>query len=371
MNERCFPIMPSVMTAAAEALIEWARQASRLLLGLALFLMLGGEGMTLVLSNKLPGPWQQREYSIGWTADRSLPKFDHGYVLYVRRVLQDGPQSDTIYLNSIATGDVKYVPFWLAGASTVWVDDVAIAPAHQMVVVGSVLRGRKVVNFMSQVAPSGRVLATVDMGSYEPELVCVEGNGGVWTFGQDWDAERSDISYSMLRNYSMQGRLINSYLDNDSLPPVKLNFSTRLHGLAAAPGRVFLECGTGSVGAYLGAARQWVEVTLADTQLRSWTVKLPSSGHVTGLALLGAHRVYGSFRAEGRSTLYVRGIFTLNLSQPKDATWEPVAGTLSFVTGPLNPPPVVVAGSDGQSLVYARWQSQAVNNAGTLFWVRP
>ena len=321
---------------------------------------------------KLPDPWRQNSFAIGWTADRTIPKIDHGYLEFSRRILRKGPERDAIHLNSLADGRAQDIPFWLNGAAVIWVDDVAIAPDDSLIVVGSLSPdAKRAVNFMSHVDGAGHSLATVNMGTYEPELACVEVDGSIWTLGQDWGAERSDISYPMLRNYSSSGQLLQSYLVNDTIPPIKLNLSTRLHGLGSAPGRVFLQCGKNSVGAYIGPARLWAEVSLANHSFQAWNVALPSAGNVTGLALTGEHAVYCSFKAANK-TIYTRGFFKLNLGQGKSASWEPVPGAVSFtaIDGSLSAP-VALAGSDGASFVYAKWPDNNQESKGTLFWVKP
>src|SRR4029077_19245440 len=222
------------------------------------------------------------------------------------------------------------------------------------------------INFISESDVAGRTPTTIDMGTYEPELACVAPDGTVWTFGQDWSAERSDIPYSLLRNYSSKGRLLGSYLPSDSLPPARLNFSPRLHRMGGAPGRIFLQCGQQSVGAYIGPVGAWVEIDPAEKTSRVWQVDLPSPAIITGLALLERHEVYCSFK--GQNTVFIRGFFKLNLSQPKVATWEPIQGMVEYLDiAHKSTPPMSVIGADGSSLVY-----QQINSDSHIFyWVRP
>jgi hypothetical protein len=319
-------------------------------------------------SNGLPAPWQQRKVSVPMFQGQTIPKIDHGYVLFSRRVIIDEIQREAIYLKSLADGTERRTSFWLTGASVIWINDLAVASADKLFVVGSFSRsaGGVPINFVAESDMAGHTLTTIDMGTYEPELACVSGDGSVWTFGQDWSAERSDIPYSLLRNYSSTGRLLGSYLPSDSLPPARLNFSTRLHRLGGARGRMFLQCGQQSVGAYIGPVSTWVEIDLADKSSRAWQVNFPSIGNITGLALLERHEVYCSFK--GQRTVFVRGFFKLNLSQPKIGEWDPIPGMVEYLNIAQKSLPVMsVIGADGPSFVYQKIDS----NGHTFFWVRP
>jgi hypothetical protein len=336
-----------------------------------LFLAVGtgsGSEPAVSQSNGLPAPWQQKAVSVTLFPDHTIPKIDHGYTVVSRRMIIDGIQQEAIYLKSLADGTERQTSFWISGASVIWINDLAAASSDKLFVVGSFRRSADGVpiNFVAEADMSGHTLRTIDMGSYEPELACVAPDGSFWTFGQDWSAERSDIPYSLLRNYSSTGRLLGSYLPSDTLPPARLNFSTRVHRMGGARGRMFLQCGQQSVGAYIGPVGTWVEIDFADKTSQVWQVNPPSAGMMTGLALLKRHEVYCSFR--GQNTVFVRGFFKLNLSQPKIATWEPIAGMVQYLNvAQKSPPAMSVIGADGPSLVY-----QSIDSGRHIFfWIRP
>jgi hypothetical protein len=320
-------------------------------------------------SNGFSSPWRQMAISFAHSRSQTIPKIDHGYVLFSRRIIvNDIHQRDAIYMKSLAEGTEQRVPVSMNNAAVVWVNDLAIGKGDNLFLVGSLLKtaeGRPV-NFLSRLDVTGHTLAVIDMGSYEPELACVEKDESIWTFGQDWDAERSDIPYQMLRNYSSTGQLLGSYLSSDALPPARLNFSTRLHSMGGTPGRIFLECGDQSVGTYIAPVRTWVEVSLADKTALTWRVNFPSRGYMTGLALLGSHTVYGSFK--GWHSVFDQGFFKLDLNQSSVGTWEPVAGMVEYISLSKKAGPVtVVAGTDSSSIVYEK----ADSGGAVLFWVRP
>lgn len=335
-------------------------------------IMAGGTGVGLATAisqiNTLPPPWQQKAVSVSLFEGHSVPKIDHGYVVFSERIIVEANQKEAIYLQSLTDGNVRRPSFWINGASLIWVDDSAVASSDRLFVVGSYSRsGSKFpINFAAEINADGQMLAIIDMGTYEPELACVASDGSLWTFGQDWGAERDDIPYSLLRNYSATGRLLGSYLTSDALPPARLNFSTRLHQMGGARGRIFLQCGPQSVGAYIGPVSTWVEVDLSDKASQIWEAPPPSMGVVTGLALLEKHEVYCSFK--GQDTLFVRGFFKLNLSQPKIASWEPIPGMMEYInTNQDTAQAMSVIGSDGASLVYQKVDSKT----HIFFWVKP
>lgn len=350
------------------------RPSSTSCLAIGLFLLTLGTGSGLesaiTQSGGLPAPWQQKTVSVTMFQGQTIPKIDHGYVLYSHRILVSENQNEAIYLKSLADGTVRHPSFWLKGASVIWINDSAVESSDSLFVVGSYTRSADSlpINFIAKFDTEGQNFATIDMGTYEPELACVAPDGSVWTFGQDWSAERSDIPYSLLRNYSSKGRLLGSYLSSDTLPPARLNFSTRLHQMGGAPGRMFLQCGKQSVGAYIGPVSTWVEIDLSEKTSRVWQVDPPSSGIMTGLALLEKREVYCSF--EGHHSVFVRGFFKLNLSQPKIAAWEPIAGMVEYVNlAQKSPSGMSVIGADGPSLVYQRVDSDTKSHI--FFWVRP
>jgi hypothetical protein len=329
-----------------------------------------GSGLNAAVAQQeaLPSPWQHKPVSLTILQDQTIPKIDHGYIIFSRHIIVDTNQREAIYVQSLADGTVRRPSFWLKDSLRVWVNDLAVASSDEILVVGSFTRSKDgaAINFLVKSDMEGQTLAIIDMGTYEPELTCVAQDGSVWTFGQDWGAERSDIPYFLLRNYSSRGRLLGSYLSSDALPPIRLNFSTRLHRMGGARGRMFLQCGQQSVGAYIGPASRWVEIDLADSSERVWQVEPPSRAIMTGLALLKRHEVYCSYRAQ--NTVFVRGFFKLNLTQPKIATWEPIPGMVQYVDLAHSPaPPMSVIGADGSSLVYQKMDFKT----HVFYWVRP
>jgi hypothetical protein len=329
----------------------------------------------------LPAPWQQKAFKNAAYSDaseRSLPRISNGYLLSFQRVIRNGPKSDTIVLDSLTSGRETQFPFWVSGASTIWLDEVAVTPGHRLLVAGSFSRPDGTIgNFIKVLTMAGKTLASIGMQTYEPEMVCTESDGTIWTLGQDWKAQTAGAPYSLLRNYTMGGHLLRSYLGIRDFPATDLNFSTRLKNTGGTPGRAFLRCGDKSVGAYIGPALIWTEVQLTDHTARTWMVRLSLRRTlITGLALVGDHSVYGSFKSmvpskagDPSKAVLVRGLYKLNLSRTSlTAPWEPVPGTTDTAAAQ---PSLWLAGSDGPSLVYERSNANSPDGSPILFWSKP
>jgi hypothetical protein len=310
----------------------------------------------------LEAPWTQKVLVDTFSPDRSFPQIRDGYLLTFRRAFSEA--HDAILLTSLGGDDSKAVSFRLNGASRVWIDDVTVSSRRSILVAGAYIRvdSASEHRFIAQLDLAGNVVSTVDLGPYEAERICATSDGTIWTFGQEWSAEAKGKSYEMLRNYSVDGQVLRSYLPRTDivLPPV--NLSNRFHQMGMRRGRTFLRCGTKSIGAYVAPAGIWYEVKLSDDIGQSWSVAGQSGGEfslvrgkcaaciVSGFALLGEHEVYASFDSvEQKKEVFARGLFRLHLGPDGNANWDPVQGTRA--------PDAIhsvarLLGSDGASLVY-------------------
>jgi hypothetical protein len=324
-------------------------------------------------TNPLTTPWQQKTFPNLFSSGRTLPKIDNGYLISFRRTVATGPANDAIDLRSLTSDQEIQVPFWLNGASVIWIEDVGITPANNLLVVGAFVRAGdpSPSNFLAEVDPSGNTLSTTDSGSYSPVLVCGTNDGTIWTLGQDWSAESAGTSYAMLRNYSVSGQLLRSYMQRQTPLASPINLSARLHHTGGLPGRAYLQCGSGSVGAYIGPSRIWIEVQLSDKSSQIWRVQLPGvHSEINGLALLGDHVVYGSVVAANPDMAHQEeGLYQLNLSQARIAVWQPVAGTTesTSASGSLR----ALVGRDSASLVYVEKGTFSSDGNRTFFWAKP
>lgn len=157
---------------------------------------------------------------------------ENGFPVSVLPAAKEGPAAQTIQLRSLATRQLYGLNFWPKGSSRVWIDGVSVIPSGDVIVVGPLARGVSIQNFVYELDRYGNVMATFDPGSHEPERACSTGDGTIWTFGQDWDAEEAGTPYPVLRSYSLNGQVLRSVLPRSQLSVFGLNTSDRLRTLA-------------------------------------------------------------------------------------------------------------------------------------------
>jgi hypothetical protein len=328
----------------------------------------------LAQSPVLSPPWQQQAMG-GITPQRTIPKIEHGYLLQFMPHVKDGPAAGMIHWNSLATQRQGDLSFWLPGASEIWLNDVGATPDGNILVAGTYAESgqNSVNNFLAWVDPAGTILQTVNPGSYEPERVCATNDGNIWTLGQDWGAQ---ADYNMVRKNSSSGEVLGSFLSRLSFPRVSFDLGTYTHSQPAhpvqtPPGRTYLVCGNASVGAYVGPALTWFEISLMDGSSQRFHVPPPAPfSWITGIALRQPHEVYASFdtRIQSESvgpSLRQRGLYALSV-RGQAANWEPFDGSV----GPAEAAGgfARLDGRDGPNLVYARNKTVSADGSPVLFW---
>ena len=214
------------------------------------------------------------------------------------------------------------------------------------------------------------------LGTYEPERVCATNDGNIWTLGQDWGAESYGESYPILRQYSSAGEALGSYFSRTSLRVEYFGLSTHARAEGAHPpqdftgGRTHLRCGRVSVGVYIGPARTWFEVRLADGSTQSWRVEPPFvPSNMTGISFTGADQLYASFTraipagnsAEPPAHQY--GLYVLDVAG-QTAVWDPVPGSIGSTGRPFGR----LVGGGTQSLVYMGKGGISPNGTVALSW---
>lgn len=302
----------------------------------------------------------------------TLPIVSNGYLLsYARTIRSRGSQA--IFLTPLRTGKTLALPFWLPGASSIRLDGGAVSSAGDVLLAGSYVRARAgaEANFVARVDRRGRVLSVKDLGDYTPERLCAAGDGTFWTLGQVWSREKVAPSaggpgdYALLRQYSADGALKGSYLSRSLLPRgVVLNYRARMPQARSA----FLRCGDHSVAAYLGRGTRfflWTEVNTATGEDRSWSVRTPPQATMTGLALLGEHTAYASFRPGG--------LYRLEMVPSRPARWTPVpapaAGSAATAGGDRAAASILL-GRDGPNLVHLMGATSPRKDP-TVYWSAP
>jgi hypothetical protein len=331
--------------------------------------------LAMAQSSSVQPPWQQQAIAGAFSPKRSFTQVDRGYLVSFRRVITGGPAEDTIHWDSLTAQGHGEFPFWIKGASGIWLNDVKVTPDGDFLVAGVWGQSGKssVNNFLSLVDRTGAVLKTKDLGSYEAERVCASNDGNVWTLGED-----DGINYNMLRKYSSAGEVLASYLNRASLLSVAVfdlsahnHFVSKPRPQSSPPGRTFLRCGDEGVGVYIGPVRTWFQVPLVGGGAQSWHVNPPVGSTVmTGILLMGSNEVYASFSAgwaRGKTTkphAPQYGLYLLDLSG-QTPVWDPVPGTVS----PSGRPFERLLGGDGSGFVYMGVGDTSKDGTMLLSWI--
>jgi hypothetical protein len=185
--------------------------------------------------------------------------------------------------------------------------------------------------------PLGKLVRSIDTGIYLPMHLSF-GDHSLWAFGWQRDADKEwgfpANDYQTVRKYSMDGKLIGSYLPRSLFPPglEPSEQGWQERRITVTGDRVGVEATSGKSG----DQREWVELGLNGDLLGRW--KLNSSDKFPGVAFTADNHVYvHRFDRETKS----RRVFRLNKGK---STWEAV-----------NAPNAELYGADGDKLVFAQW----------------
>jgi hypothetical protein len=237
-------------------------------------------------------------------------------------------------------------------------------------------------NFIVEMA-SGRVVSRIELGAYTAERMCVDGSGGIWTFGQQWADEirHASRNYPLVRHYSPSGHeensgplLQRSDLTSLTFMPKRGVHSGELanyHNAPATGGSAFLACGDESVAVLVRTSPTifvwWERALQSDTAVKE-LVRNPKGLAPTGMALFGRGEAYASFGMLTHDVTPSRwfaapvGLYRLDLQNPVMATWNRAdAATDEGSTFS------VLLGRDGRSLVHLRGTTPPRSDP-TVFW---
>lgn len=183
----------------------------------------------------------------------------------------------------------------------------------------------------------GKLVRSIDTGIYLPMHLSF-GDHSLWAFGCQRDAAREwgypAKDYQAVRKYSMDGKVIGSYLPRSLFPPglEPSDGGWQKRQIMIASDRVGIEAVSGNSL----DQREWVELGLNGDLLGRW--KLDPSDRFPGVAFTSDNQVYvHRFGGEAKSSRVLR------LNREK-STWEAV-----------NAPNAELYGADGDKLVFAKW----------------
>jgi hypothetical protein len=366
----------------------------------------------VLAQDTLPPSWKELNFPVVVPPkEYAIFKMGGSYLWTFRRLLTIREQQfDAVDVHSLNDKSHTLISFWIEGAQTIQVEDVAVTHDRVALLVGSssTAQADQDGNAKENVTTKARFLAArdfsdgtvvdVNLGPYDGAQVCEAGDGTVWVLGQDLSAEHNGRPYRLLRQFTMAGKAVGTYLDRAEIPIRNLVLSPSFqenNGSEVFRGdRVVLSCSDESVGVYIGAAQTWSEVRIKDGSTQTWNLKLPSPrAMMTGLVLLDQHVVYASFRvlspaealrrqlmlgnqsppppaalSTGEAAI-LRGLYILKLGREGKGSWQEVSGTIS----PVGTPGAFarLIGSDGENLVYVRSPSPPARRSPTIVWLKP
>jgi hypothetical protein len=327
-----------------------------------------------------PADWKHRAYPDAFNLDeRTFPIISNGYLVSFRPRIVHPVPSDSIHLDDLATGVSRDIALSAGDGYPGWVNDVVVTPKpkQSVLVAGSVGESKDPTNtnFLEILDITGRKISSIQLGSYEPYRICATADGTFWSLGTDLKAEEAGKSYDVVRNYDSAGRLIGAYLSRQTIPVALLNWSRGAQDSDAPAGVTALQCDQSKVGIYVGPAKTWYQISLADHRLASWRIKLPGGRVVfTGLGFV-KNEIYASYRllpspnAPSPNVPFEHGVYLLRFGEGLTASWEPLPGTIAPYSEPGSIARLV--GSDSESLVYIRYLAGVEDWRHTLFWSKP
>lgn len=285
--------------------------------------------------------------------------WDKGYLITYDELPGVGPGKPSVVLYDRSGQVAREAITWFKEARTVSISDAAVSKAGELLVSGGTENEAGVIaNFIASTGSDGRVSRVVRTTPFLPLHLCDPGDGTVWSYGVDRDAQGRRVEDSlMLRHYSLSDGQLAAMLDRS-----KLNSSGWSLVDGVYPGAISLRCTSTKVALLNIGSSEYVEV---DVPTNTLTVRKlnplpsPKEMRITGFALTESGDVFVSLH-DRTSQPPRSGIFKLIFDAANVGSWIPVENT----AGPyLHGGPVErLLGADGDDLVYTR------DLGGTAFW---
>jgi len=286
-------------------------------------------------------------------------RWEKGYLITYDELPGGSPEKPTVVLYDRSGQVTREAIVWFKDARTVSISDATVSKAGELVVSGGTENEAGVIaNFIASIGSDGRVSRVVRTTPFLPLHLCDPGDGTVWSYGVDRDAQGRRVEDSlMLRHYSLRDGQLTAMLDRS-----KLNSSGWSLVDGVYPGAISLRCTSTKVALLNVGSSEYGEVDIPTNTLRIRKLNplpSPKEMRVTGFALTESGDVFVSLH--DRTSQPVRsGIFKLTFDGTDVGSWIPVENTV----GPyLHGGPVErLLGADGDDLVYTR------DLTGAAFW---
>lgn len=286
-------------------------------------------------------------------------RWDKGYLVTYNEMPENGPAKPAVVLYDRNGDPSREATVWFKDARSVSISDAAVSKAGELVVSGGTENEAGVIaNFVASIGTDGRISQVVRTTPFLPLHLCNPGDGTVWSYGVDRDAQGRRVEDSlMLRHYSLNNGQLAAMLDRS-----KLNASGWSLVDGVYPGAIALRCTSSKVALLNLGSSEFIEVDIATNALKIRKLNplpSPKEMRITGFALTESGDVFVSLH-DRTSQPPRSGIFRLTFDAGNVGSWIPVENTV----GPyLHGGPVErLLGADGDDLVYTR------DLEGTAVW---
>jgi hypothetical protein len=303
--------------------------------------------------------WQKQAFPDDFSRSRTFPSIQNGnLVSFSRTGTSDKPNS--VVITSLDNGHSRQVPVNITAGSVDVLLDAGLTPSGDVLLGGqSAPAGGAPSGFLSKMDQNGKLISTVNTGSFMPARVCAMDGGSVWTLGQTPEAESTGGGTGpLLRNYDDKGKLRGAYLERSALgqKPLVLYPAGTTFGTEVT--RAYLSCGDKSVGVYVGAPfNTWTEVDAKSGVAQQMKVTPLAGARMTGMVILKKGATYGSFQVKAGSG--DTGLYQLTPGPSGTAKWVAVTdvaknqGSGTFT---------VLMGRHGDSIVHLRGHQPVTKN---------
>ncbi len=309
--------------------------------------------------SQIQAPSQQRTFSDEFQHGRSFPELKGGYLVSLTRTATVNSPS-AIRVTSLSDGSARVISFRPPKeARTASITDATVVRGGTgMVLVGSTFSSAGMLTgFTAETDNLGNILHIEYTSSFLPGKVCAAAGGdSVWVLGSQFMGD-SRPAGDLLRNYTISGKLVRSYLPRQALRKGVLTILPFGTTFGSSVTNAYLRCGQESVGAYIGRPfNSWVEINLRSEVLDQVSVTPVADALLTGLALFGSGQIHGSYLFKDGS----RQLFRLTVASTRgSAQWVPESRKEDEISN--------ILGTDGDALVHLKG-SQPASSKPELNW---
>jgi len=255
------------------------------------------------------------------------PNWAHGY--FAQMTGETTPGEPNAELFDKEGKFVTQARIWFPEALRVTLFDVSPLRNGGAVTSGHAETTEGATSFLAKTDASGSSTSVLQLQTFIAGRVCQASDDSIWVYGGDPSKESAnDLTYPLVRQYSLEKGLLSSYLPRESVALLK-------HAVVGGggPSGSFLVCGKKQISLYLNQTNEYIQINPDTQSLQRWTMDMAplAQAKVTGFAVTENGQVYASlYELEPESERKTHGLFELRAEPEKGmAKWVAVAGTLN------------------------------------------